>query len=62
MMSHPQYVDVQALLMEPVEIRTMREWKRLHVAAVRSGVGLGFVFGLLAGLVVFPVALTVAAL
>jgi len=62
MIGHPAMVDVQALIMEPVEVKTRREWREAHLGAIRYGIGLGFLGGLLAGLVAFPVLSMVAML
>ena len=55
MMGDARMVDVQALLMEPVSIKTRKEWKAIHAFAFRQGFAIGAVCGFLVGVIGLPV-------
>lgn len=57
-MGDAQMVDVQALLMEPVSVKTRKEWKAIHRYDFMQGLQIGAVCGFLVGLVGVPVLMT----
>ncbi len=58
MMGDARMVDVQSLLMEPVSIKTRREWNAIHRYAFIEGLKIGLLSGFLLGLVGMPLLMT----